>query len=189
MVRVTPNQVKTVRGERIPVVPAKRKRRTKAEIELAKRKALAARKHWLKTRHHMTLEQYEAIKALQGGVCFMCRRANGNTKELAVEHDHAIAREACAHPDKESCINCWRGLACSVCNGVLGHARDDVMFFYRCIDYLRNPPASQWKLLEGIPIHRQFVKPGRPEAMMPCIQCGLIRCREGVLRCIDCATQ
>jgi Recombination endonuclease VII len=171
---------------RVNQTPVKRKRRTKAEIELAKRKALSARKHWLKTRHHMTIEQYDAIKELQGGVCALCRRATGLSRELAVDHDHAIAKTACAHPEKESCINCWRGLLCATCNKTFAHARDDVMFFYRGIDYLREPPATLWKRFEGIPIHRQFVQPGRPEAMMPCVGCGIIRCRVGVAYCVDC---
>jgi hypothetical protein len=35
-----------------------------------------------------------------------------------------------------------RGLLCTICNAkILGHARDDVDFFYRAIEYLTNPPA------------------------------------------------
>lgn len=130
------------------------RRRTKAELDLARRKALAARKHYLRTHHHMTLEQYAELLAFQGGLCYMCRRANGRTKALAVEHDHAIARVACNHPEEQSCINCWRGLACGPCNGTLAHARDDQMFFERCIDFLRHPPARRW---HGQPL-RQMVK-------------------------------
>ena len=126
------------------------RRRTQAELDLARRKALAARKYHLKTKHHMTLEQYAELLAFQGGVCYTCRRANGRTKALAVEHDHKIAREVCAfdprfpHPEDESCYRCWRGLACGPCNDTHAHSRDTVAFHYRCIDYLTDPPARRW---------------------------------------------
>jgi Recombination endonuclease VII len=144
-----------------------RKRRTADEIRRAKAKATAARKHWLKTRHHMTLEQYESLKEFQEGVCPICRRSNGSTKALAVEHNHAIAREACDHPEKESCINCWRGLMCGPCNDILAWLRDDAMAIYRAIDYLRNPPARRWRML------------------LPCFNCGQERYELGQ-RCEKC---
>lgn len=109
----------------------------------ARRKSLAARKHHLATVHHMTLEQYQAIKDFQGGVCFMCRRANGNSKALSVDHDHKLA-ESCGHPVNQSCERCWRGLVCSVDNKIFGHARDDVKFFQRGFEYLTYPPARVW---------------------------------------------
>lgn len=96
----------------------------------------------------MTLEQYAALLLFQGGYC-MCKRANGRTKALAVEHDHKIAREQCDHPEAESCQRCWRGLCCGVCNDMLGHGRDDPAFFIRVADYLTNPPAQEWLRLEG----------------------------------------
>lgn len=91
----------------------------------------------------MTLEQYEAIKEFQGGVCVMCGRANGKTKALAVEHDHEIAK-TCGHLVKQSCERCWRGLSCSTCNRGLAHARDKIEHFERVIEFLRNPPAQIW---------------------------------------------
>jgi hypothetical protein len=96
----------------------------------------------------MTLEQYDAIKAFQGGYC-MCGRANGATKALAVDHDHKIAKEQCDHPEKESCQRCWRGLCCFNCNRTMAHARDEVAYFERVIAYLVYPPAQAW--LDGIP--------------------------------------
>lgn len=118
-------------------------RRTKEQMAAARKRALAARIRNLKVRHRMTLAQYEDLKDYQGGVCPLCLRANGKTKNLAVEHDHELAAE-CDHPVNESCIDCWRGLCCSVCNKILGHARDDPEYFYRCIAYLTNPPAQRF---------------------------------------------
>lgn len=111
-------------------------------MQAARRKSLNARRHHLLTVHHMTLEQYEAIKAFQGGVCYMCQRANGNSRALSVDHDHKKA-ETCGHPVNQSCERCWRGLLCSVDNKILGHARDAVTFFERSYDYLVIPPAQR----------------------------------------------
>jgi hypothetical protein len=119
----------------------KRQRRTKAQIEQARRRREAARKRNLKVRHNMTPEQYDELLAFQGGVCYICRRAKGTTRALSVDHDHAIAREFCTHPHDESCINCWRGLTCSTCNKMLGHLRDDLEAARRIVEYLVDPPA------------------------------------------------
>jgi hypothetical protein len=112
-------------------------------MEQARRRREANRKRNLKVRHGMTPEQYDALLAFQEGLCFLCRRAKGTTKSLAVDHDHAIAREECEHEPDLSCINCWRGLCCSRCNAILAHARDDIAFFRRAIEYLSSPPARR----------------------------------------------
>ena len=79
--------------------------------------------------------EYDHLKDFQLGVCAICRRANGKTRKLSVDHDH----RCCNSP--VSCGKCVRGLLCRPCNDMLGHARDDVMFFARAINYLRTPPA------------------------------------------------
>jgi hypothetical protein len=126
----------------------KRRRRTKAQLELARRRREAGRKANLKTRHHMTPEQYDLILAFQGGVCYICRRANGKTRALSVDHDHKKAREQCEHPHDESCRNCWRGLLCRTCNAVLGHLRDAIEALRRAIHYLKYPPAQEALIAE-----------------------------------------
>lgn len=85
-------------------------------------------------------EQYAEIKAEQGGVCFICRRATGASRNLAVDHDHNVG---CGHDPKQGCPQCVRGLLCSTCNKMLAHARDDLTFFVRAINYLANPPARK----------------------------------------------
>jgi hypothetical protein len=119
-------------------------RRTKAEMVKARARARSARIQNLRVRHNMTLDQYFDLLAFQDGLCYICRRAKGVTRALAVDHDHGIAKVACAHENNESCINCWRGLLCSKCNSMVAHARDDVMVFWRAIDYLQHPPARRW---------------------------------------------
>jgi hypothetical protein len=85
---------------------------------------------------NMTMEQYDALKAKQGGKCYICQRATGASRALAVDHDHACCPEA-----GRSCGKCIRGLLCSTCNHMLGHARDQIDFFERAAEYLSAPPA------------------------------------------------
>ena len=80
--------------------------------------------------YNITADEYRLIYEHQGGFCYLCRRANGRTKRLSIDHDHRTG--------------VVRGLLCTPCNkGVLGHARDEVEFFHRGIKYLEDPPAVQ----------------------------------------------
>lgn len=72
-------------------------------------------------------DAYDAMYDAQDGRCAICLRATGKTRRLSVDHDHKTGEV--------------RGLLCRPCNDVLGHARDDVAFFYRAIYYLVTPPA------------------------------------------------
>ena len=71
--------------------------------------------------------QYEELYEAQGGVCYICRRASGKTKRLAVDHDHKTGYV--------------RGLLCGPCNKILGHLRDDPDTSLRVWIYLVTPPA------------------------------------------------
>jgi len=76
----------------------------------------------------ITAEEYWSIYEFQGGVCYICRRANGKRKRLSVDHCHTTG--------------IVRGLLCSKCNkDVLGHLRDDPEALYRAAEYLNGPPA------------------------------------------------
>lgn len=90
----------------------------------------------------ITAEEYQRILAVQGGKCAICRRATGVRKRLSVDHDHAVA-VADGHIATNGCPNCVRGLLCSRCNAILGHARDDVEFFERAIGYLKEWPSKR----------------------------------------------
>lgn len=84
-------------------------------------------KHIAKT-YGLTPEEYMEIYRYQGGKCYICERATGARKKLAVDHDH-----------KTGFV---RGLLCGTCNRkVLGHLRDDPLAFKRGMNYLNNPPA------------------------------------------------
>ena len=98
-------------------------------------KEAARRAHdlYLRRTYGITVEEYEAIIEIQGGVCLLCRRANGRTRRLSVDHDHRLGN------GRQSV----RGCLCRPCNNLLGHLRDDPEAFARAISYLTAPPAWQ----------------------------------------------
>jgi hypothetical protein len=73
---------------------------------------------------------YDALKAFQGGVCWICQRATGKVKALAVDHDHVSGAP--------------RGVLCGVCNQLLGHLRDEPARARRIAQYLEDPPYQQF---------------------------------------------
>lgn len=81
--------------------------------------------------------EYAQLYVFQGGLCALCRRATGSSRKLSVDHDHASGAV--------------RGLLCRPCNTLLGHARDKIAFFRRCILYLATTPYSQMK--NGVPTY------------------------------------
>ena len=100
-----------------------------ATCQRARKKALseASWTRGIMARYGLTPEQYWALYEAQGGVCYICERATGKVRRLAVDHDHATGYV--------------RGLLCKPCNSVLAHLRDDVLAAYRLSMYLRYPPA------------------------------------------------
>lgn len=98
--------------------------------EVRRRKAANAEKRVQKV-YGLQRGEYAQLYAFQGGRCAICRRATGASKRLAVDHDHASGNV--------------RGLLCSVCNRFLGHARDKLAFFRRCIQYLTFTPYAAMK--------------------------------------------
>lgn len=92
------------------------------------RRSAAAHERRVQGTYDLGPGDYKRLLAAQGGLCAFCRRANGRTRRLSVDHDHRTGEV--------------RGLLCGPCNkDVLGQARDDPAFFLRCLAYLANPPA------------------------------------------------
>lgn len=78
------------------------------------------RGYYLKSLHGMSLEEWDAMWAAQGGRCCYCEsQLPVNRKLVHIDHDHS-----CCAP-KRSCALCRRGLACQNCNFVIGNALDD----------------------------------------------------------------
>lgn len=88
----------------------------------------------------LTPEQYDALYEAQGRKCAGCKRATGESKRLAVDHDHKLARQH-DHPDDQGCVLCTRGLLCGPCNDVAAHYRDDPVLLIGFANYLIQPPA------------------------------------------------
>lgn len=78
----------------------------------------AQRKHKLKKKFGLTVEDYEEILAAQNGVCAICgrperrRSKHGEIKALAVDHDHETGA--------------IRGLLCHDCNVGVGYLGDSL---------------------------------------------------------------
>lgn len=76
----------------------------------------------------LTQDEYEALLAMQGGLCAICRHPetarhqSGQVRSLAVDHDHATGLV--------------RGLLCTNCNHGLGKFKDDPELLRQAITYL-----------------------------------------------------
>lgn len=95
-----------------------------------RRKQLKASRHaeHVQRTYGITADEYQRLYEHQGEACFICQRATGQRRKLAVDHDHDTGFV--------------RGLLCKTCNyKVLGHLRDDTEAFARAIRYINNPPA------------------------------------------------
>lgn len=103
------------------------------QYKVKKEKSRNAHGRAIESRYGITQKDYDDLYAFQGGVCYICRRATGRTRRLTVDHDHKTGMV--------------RGLLCRPCNTILGHARDMIEFFERCISYLKDPPYS--RMLRG----------------------------------------
>jgi hypothetical protein len=82
----------------------------------------------LKKYFGLTVEQYEAMAAAQGGACQICKRPEthksrwGCVMRLAVDHDHATGKV--------------RGLLCRRCNRMIGSAEEDAGMLRAAANYL-----------------------------------------------------
>lgn len=81
------------------------------------------KKSWLKNIYGISIEEYEAMKADQLGVCAICgKQETASNRELAVDHDHSTGAV--------------RGLLCTNCNLGLGNLQDDPDIVRRALEYL-----------------------------------------------------
>ena len=90
----------------------------------------------LRATYGITLDEYNLMLDLQGGVCAICkqpeRRKHPRTSDpmlLAVDHCHSTGKV--------------RSLLCSTCNIMLGHAQDDIKILAQAIQYL-----TEWEVKE-----------------------------------------
>jgi hypothetical protein len=97
---------------------------------------IRSRKSTLGRYFKMTPEKYAEMFEAQGGRCLICGRTanevDPHRQILCVDHDHACC------PGVKSCGKCIRGLICSHCNNLLGHARDSIEVLESAIAYLKS---------------------------------------------------
>lgn len=74
--------------------------------------------------------EYKKLYDFQDGCCYICRRARGISKNLAVDHDHISGLP--------------RGLCCTTCNRVLLGQYDRAALL-RAVDYLDDPPYNRMR--------------------------------------------
>lgn len=90
------------------------------------------KKHRLRKKYGISLEDYVNSCGNQNGKCYIC----GEPADiLTVDHDHKCC------PGSGSCGKCVRGLLCGLCNFMLGAAKDNPESLKRGIEYLQNPPG------------------------------------------------
>jgi Recombination endonuclease VII len=83
------------------------------------------RKHRLyamKSRNGLTSEEYDALLAVQGGVCAICGSSGTEERRLCIDHDHTSGKV--------------RSLLCDECNIGLGKFMDDPDLLQAAINYL-----------------------------------------------------
>ena len=106
---------------------------------------LASRDVRLLETYGITVQEYEALVAAQGGGCAVCGGVRKGS--LDVDHDHALVRAGL--PVRETI----RGACCRRCNRrLLPAALDNIEILEAAIEYLKNPPARA-VLAAGAPLH------------------------------------
>ncbi len=85
----------------------------------------------LRVRYGISVQQYDAQLAKQGGGCAICGEVNRSGRRLHVDHDHS-----CCRSGARSCGKCLRGLLCSACNTGIGQLQESPRLMLLAIEYL-----------------------------------------------------
>lgn len=80
-----------------------------------------SKKHMLKRRYGISIEQYDEMNKRQGGCCAVCKNPP-SSRSLHVDHDHETGKV--------------RELLCSNCNAVLGQSKESIKNLKELIKYL-----------------------------------------------------
>jgi len=97
----------------------------------------SGRKHHLKSRYGLTIDQFDAMLVAQRNQCLICQRDLAGVP-LAVDHNHAC----CPGGDHtRTCGKCIRGILCRQCNVALGLLQDDPATLRAAADYIESRSA------------------------------------------------
>ena len=100
-----------------------------AAFRASGRKRISDRKSHLKRKFGLTLEQYDAMLAQQGGGCGICGKPPRDDIALHVDHDHETGQ--------------IRGLLCFTCNNALGDFEDDASLLRSAVTYVERPLVQE----------------------------------------------
>lgn len=107
----------------IDAVRYRRENRTKV--------AESKRKYRLKRQYDLSVADWEALLASQGGVCAGCGTDTaGGHGSFHIDHDHNCC------PGIKSCGKCIRGLLCCACNQGIGFLGDDPERLRKLANYI-----------------------------------------------------
>lgn len=105
-------------------------------LAVKKQRRVASHGNRIENLYGITRPQYDILLEKQGGKCYICRKATGATKALAVDHDHKL---------EDAGLPKWmtvRAIVCGPCNqDVLG--RLDVAGLLRAAEVLMYHPAQE----------------------------------------------
>lgn len=107
-----------------------RSTKQRLQSDCKKCQKLAMRKWRLATHYGMTVEDYDRMLELQGGVCALCSSPPAEDDVLRVDHDHHCC------PGEKTCGRCVRGLLCDRCNRGLGYFKDNTVALKRAPKYI-----------------------------------------------------
>lgn len=86
----------------------------------------------MRSKHGMTLDEFDAMFEAQGGCCAICKREpKDGDNRYPIDHDHRCC------PERKSCERCRRGILCDHCNRALGLFGDDVEVLLQAVAYLQ----------------------------------------------------
>jgi len=85
----------------------------------------AARERHLRRKYGISLSVYRDLLVQQQGCCAICGKPELSPRLLDVDHDHATGQV--------------RGLLCTNCNRMVGHAHDSADRLRKAADYLERP--------------------------------------------------
>lgn len=100
---------------------------------------VASRDAYLRKTYNISLAEYEALAAVYQGGCWICRTLPKPGKNLAVDHDHKLAKSA------KSVRVSVRGILCFFCNKrrIGRNRREHAELYRRAASYLESDKAQE----------------------------------------------
>lgn len=87
----------------------------------------------IKKKYGITEDEYRALYRAQGGKCYVCRKANGNSRRLGVDHDHVTG--------EVRGLVCTGSLDAKTCNRLIAIFSRDALL--RAAAMLSDPPPAR----------------------------------------------